>query len=185
MKSRAVKTRDIVPALETRPETADDPGFLFALHESVKGVELALVPVAEPMRRQLLDMQFRAMSTGYRSAFPTGRFEIVTLNRAPIGRLITADAQDLFHIVYVALLPEWRHRGIGTILMTSVLDEPRRLGSRCEAAVAHDNLASKRLWTRLGFTERARDASGLVMEWRPAVQDQAVRDVGRRAPPAR
>ena len=61
--------------LRVRPETAADAAFLFALHESVKGAELALMPVGDPMRRQLLDMQFRAMTMGYRSGFPAGRFE--------------------------------------------------------------------------------------------------------------
>ena len=113
-------------------------------------------------------MQFRAMTTSYRSAFPAGRFAIITLTTRPIGRLITDSGQDRFHIVYIALLPEWRSRGIGTALMTTVLDVPRRLGSRCEATVALDNLASQRLWARLGFTERERDATDLILEWRPS-----------------
>lgn len=153
--------------LALRPESAADAAFLFTLHESVKGAELALMPVDETMRRQLLDMQFRAMTMSYRSAFPAGRFEIITLNAVPIGRLITDDGPDRFHIVYIALLPEWRNRGISTTLMESVLDQPRRRGIRCEATVALDNLASLRLWSRLGFTERVREGADLVMEWRP------------------
>lgn len=152
--------------LALRPETAADAAFLFTLHETVKGAELALMPVDEPMRRQLLDMQFRAMTMSYRSGFPAGRFEIITLNEVPIGRLITDNGQDRFRIVYIALLSEWRNRGISTVLMTSVLDKPRRLGTRCEATVAGDNLASLRLWSRLGFTERERDGTDLIMEWR-------------------
>jgi len=154
--------------LRLRPETVADAAFLFALHESVKGAELALMPVAEPIRRQLLDMQFRAMTTSYRSGFPAGRFEVITLNEAPIGRLITDNGQGRFRIVYIALLPEWRNRGISTALMTSVLDKPRRLRTRCEATVTLDNLASVRLWSRLGFTERERDDTDLVLEWRPS-----------------
>jgi len=154
--------------LRLRPETAADAAFLFALHESVKGAELALMPVADPIRRQLLDMQFRAMIMSYRSGFPAGRFEVITLNEAPIGRLITDSDQGRFHIVYIALLPEWRNRGIGTVLMTSVLDQPRRGGTTCEATVALDNLASLRLWSRLGFTERERNSTDLVLEWRPS-----------------
>ena len=104
----------------------------------------------------------------YRAAFPAGRFEVVTLNDAPIGRLITDSGQDRFHIVYIALLPEWRQRRISTILLTRVLEGPRRRGTKCQATVALDNLASQRLWSRLGFTERERDGANLVLEWRPA-----------------
>ena len=153
--------------VRTRPETAADEAFLFALHESVKGAEFALMPVAEPIRRQLLTMQLRAMTMSYRSHFPAGHFEIITLNETPIGRLITDSGPDRFHIVYVALMPEWRNRGIGGTLMTSVLEEPRNQRLPCEATVAIDNLASRRYWSRLGFTERERDLTDLIMERRP------------------
>ena len=153
--------------LRTRPETAADTAFLALLHDSVKGADFALPAVDETMRRQLLDMQFRAMTLSYRAAVPAGVFQVVTLNETPIGRLITDSGPDRFHIVYIALLPEWRNRGLGTTLMTAVLDAPRRRGLVCEATVAVDNLASCRLWARLGFTERRRDLTDIVLEWRP------------------
>jgi ribosomal protein S18 acetylase RimI-like enzyme len=152
--------------LRLRTETAADAAFLFALHETVKGAELA--PVPEPMRQQLLDMQFRAMTAGYRTGFPAACFEIVTLDEMPIGRLITDTSAGSFHIVHIALLPEWRNRGIGTALMLAVLDPPRRSGMRCECMVALDNQASLRLWARLGFTERERGDTDFFLEWRPA-----------------
>lgn len=153
--------------VRTRAETAADRPFLAALHGSVKAAEFATLPVAEPIRRQLLDMQFRAMTTNYRAAFPRGRFAVVTLDDTPIGQLITDSSPDRFHIVYIALLPEWRQRRIGTLLMTRVLEAPRNRGARCEATVALDNVASHRLWSRLGFAERERDSVNLVLEWRP------------------
>jgi len=152
--------------LRLRPETEADTSFLFTLHESVKGAELA--SIAEPIRRQLLEMQFRAMSMGYHSGFPAGRFEIIALDDAPIGRLITDDSQGRIHTVYIGLLPEWRNRGICTILMTAVLDQPRRRGIPCEAIVAVENLPSLRLWSRLGFTERERNESDVIVGWRPS-----------------
>jgi ribosomal protein S18 acetylase RimI-like enzyme len=150
-----------------RPETAEDTAFLYTLHESVKGAELALTPLPDAMRRHLLDMQFRAMTQGYHAMFPAARFEVVTLDDVPVGRLITDTDQHRFHIVHIALLPQWRGQGISTALMTAVLDEPRRHGIRCEAMVALDNLPSQRLWSRLGFSERSRGQTDLVMEWRP------------------
>jgi ribosomal protein S18 acetylase RimI-like enzyme len=153
--------------ISTRPETSSDTAFLFTLHESVKGAEFVTMTVGDPIRRQLLDMQFRAMTMSYRTNFPSGRFEIVILNGTPIGRLITDHTQNRFRIVYIALLPEWRRCGIAVALMTSVLQEPRRRGTRCEATLARDNLPSQRLWSRLGFTECARDDANLVLEWQP------------------
>lgn len=100
--------------LRTQLESLADTAFLVALHESVKWVELVTMPVGDPIRRQLLDMQFRAMTISYRPSFPAGRFDIISLNAAPIGRLITDNAHDRFDIVYIVLLPDWRRRGIAT-----------------------------------------------------------------------
>ncbi len=147
-----------------RPEVAADAAFLCALHASVKGTELAALPDGDPIRQQLLDMQYRAMTASYHAAFPNGRFDLLTLNQEPIGRLISDLNQGLLRIVYIALLPEWRSRGICTALMRSVLDTPSV--TRCEATVALDNTASLRLWSRLGFVELARSETDLVLEWR-------------------
>jgi GNAT superfamily N-acetyltransferase len=153
--------------IRTRSETAADEAFLWALFESVKGTEMAAMPIGAAMRRQLLSMQFRAMRIGYRSAFPAARFLIVLLNDAPIGRLIVNDDADCTRIVYIALLPEWRRHGLATALMTAALDEPRKHGRRCEATVAIGNFASMRLWFRLGFTERERSLTDVILEWFP------------------
>ena len=149
-----------------RPEAAADAAFLCALHDSVKGTELAALPVGDPVRRQLLDMQYRAMTESYHAAFPNGRFDLITLNEEPIGRLISDLNQGLLRIVYIALLPEWRSHGICTALMRSVLQTPGRPVTQCEATVAVDNPASLGLWFRLGFAERARSETDLVLEWR-------------------
>ena len=155
-------------AVGARSESVADQPFLFTLFKSVKGPEFALMPVGEPMRRQLLNMQYHAMITGYRAAFPAARFEVIVLNDEPIGRLITDRNPDWLHVVYIALLPEWRNRGIGTAVMTAVLDDPRSRGLRCEATLAVDNLPSLRLWSRLGFVERERNLTDVIVEWRPA-----------------
>jgi GNAT superfamily N-acetyltransferase len=155
-------------AIRVRSEGAADENFLFALFESVKGPEFARMPIGEPMLRNLLNMQYRAMITGYRAAFPTARFEVVLLNDEPIGRLITDRDSDWFHVIYIALVSELRNKGIGATLMAAVLDEPRRLGLRCEATVAVDNVPSLRLWSQLGFIERERNLTDVVVEWSPA-----------------
>jgi GNAT superfamily N-acetyltransferase len=153
--------------IRTRNEISSDEAFLFALFESVKGPEMTAMPIGAGMRRQLLSMQFRAMSVGYRSAFPTARFLVVLLNDTPIGRLIVDQDAGRFLIVYIALLPEWRGHGLATALMTAVLDAPRKRGLRCEATVGVDNIASMRVWSKLGFTERERTMADIIVEWPP------------------
>jgi ribosomal protein S18 acetylase RimI-like enzyme len=157
-------------ALSTRMEAAADEAFLFSLFESVKGPLFARMPVDDDMKVRLLHMQFRAMTQSYRASCPDGAFQIVTIDDVPIGQLITDRAGDRIYIVYIALLPSWRHRGIGSALMGALLDRAQAHDLGCEATVAVDNIPSLRLWEGLGFAERTRDAVNIILEWWPSPQ---------------
>jgi ribosomal protein S18 acetylase RimI-like enzyme len=152
----------------TRPETEADADFLFSLFETVKGPEMAAMPADGGTKRQLLSMQFRAMTQSYHAAFPGARYDIILLGGEPIGRLILDLSPARAHVVYVALVPQMRNRGIGTALMAAILHEPRRHGAVCEAQVAIGNTPSLRLWKRLGFVERERSETDVILEWRSA-----------------
>jgi ribosomal protein S18 acetylase RimI-like enzyme len=154
--------------LRTRSENEDDVVFLFALFESVKWPEMASMPIDDRMKRQLLQMQFRAMTQGYRDTYPQARFHIVELDDRSIGRLIVDIEPGRADVVYIALLPEWRHRGLGRSLMSAVLAELRRHDAVCRASVATDNQASLRLWKSLGFRDCERTATDVILEWRAA-----------------
>jgi ribosomal protein S18 acetylase RimI-like enzyme len=156
-----------VGGLTLRPEAEDghDEAFLFALFASVKAPEMALMPIDDCARGYLLRMQYRSMTASYRAGFPNARFEIVEQDCEPIGRLVTDVQPDHVYYVDVALLPHARGRGIGTALMRAALDEPRRLGIPCRVKVMSDNVASLRLWARLGFTPRAEMPPQIELEW--------------------
>jgi GNAT superfamily N-acetyltransferase len=150
--------------LSTRPEAPADDGFLFTLFESVKGPDFAELP--DPLKVQLLRMQYDAMRQSYRTSFATSAFNIVMMDDAPIGSLITNATNDCISVVYIALLPVWRRRGISSALMRLILFEARTRDLSCEATVAVDNIASLCLWAGLGFTETSRDAANVVLRWR-------------------
>jgi ribosomal protein S18 acetylase RimI-like enzyme len=50
----------------------------------------------------------------------------------------------------IALIPDWRNRGVGTRLLNEILDEAQTTGSRVTLHVEPDNPA-QRLYRRLGF----------------------------------
>ena len=156
------------PTLRPEAEDGSDEAFLFALFGSVKAPEMALMPIDDRARDHLLRMQYRSMSVSYRAGFPNARFEIVELDRAAIGRLVTDVQPDHVYYVDIALLPHARGRGIGTALMRAALDEPRRLGVPCRVKVMSDNFTSLRLWARLGFTLRAETPPQVELEWSAA-----------------
>lgn len=156
--------------LTLRPEAGDeaDAAFLFALFASTKAAEMAEMPLDDNGRMYLLRMQFRSMTASYRRQFPHARFEIVALDGAPVGRLVTDVQADCVYYVDIALLPECRGGGIATALMTAVLEEPRRLRLPARVKVMMTNAASLRLCRRLGMTVRAELPPFVELEWRQA-----------------
>jgi GNAT superfamily N-acetyltransferase len=124
------------------------------------------MPLDETGRTSLLRMQFRSMTETYRHAFPNARFDIVELDGAPIGHLVTDVQADCVYYVDIALLPERQGGGIATTLMNAVLEEPRQLGLPARVKVLSTNTASLRLCQRLGMTLRADIPPYVELEWR-------------------
>jgi GNAT superfamily N-acetyltransferase len=155
--------------LTLRPETdsAGDATFLFDLFVGTKLPEMAVMPLDDAGKAFLLQMQFKSMTATYRHQFPHARFEIVELDGAPIGRLITDVQPDCVYYADIALLPDRRGGGIATSLMTAVLEEPRRLGLPGRVKVMASNVASLRLCQRLGMTLREDIPPMVELEWRP------------------
>ena len=151
--------------LRLRPQTAQDEPFLTALFESVKAAELG--PLPEPLKAGLLRMQYQAMTTAYRSGFPDAAFDIILLGGTPVGRLVHDWTPLSLHVVYIAFLPEWQGRGLGTALMGAILDVAQARGVCCEATVAVGNRPSLLLWERLGFAQTFLDDANVAVRWRP------------------
>ena len=52
----------------------------------------------------------------------------------------------------VYVVPQWQGKGMGTALMTSLVDELKRLHvARIDTSVHHDNPGAERFYRRLGF----------------------------------
>jgi GNAT superfamily N-acetyltransferase len=153
--------------LTTRPQTAADAPFLFALFAAAKMPEMALMPMDAAGKQFLLQMQFRSMTATYRQQYPNARFEIVELDGQAVGRLVTDVQPDCVYYVDIAVIPERQRGGLATALMTAVLEEPRRLGLPGRVKVMAGNIASIRLCQRLGMTPRSEQAPFVELEWRP------------------
>src|SRR5262245_17702302 len=79
-------------------------------------------------------------------------FVVRTASRPVVGFCAFWLVVDEIHINNVAVLPELRGQGMGTSLMTHVLEEARRLGAlRATLEVRASNERARRLYERLGF----------------------------------
>jgi len=140
------------PRLSLREAGADDREFLYRVYASTREEELAIVGWDAEQVESFLRMQFEAQDRFYREHYEGTSFAVIECDGEPAGRLYLARWPDEIRIMDIALLPEYRGRGIGTVLLTEVIGEAERGGKRVSIHVEHNNPA-RRLYARLGFRE--------------------------------
>ena len=149
-----------------RPETDADIPFLTQLYASTREDELAPVPWTDEQKQGFLAHQFRLQRHHYRTYFGDTAFDVIEQNAAPAGRLYLQIRQTQLHVIDLALMPDWRRRGIGTAILQAVHTAACADGKAVGIMVEKFNPAL-RLYRRLGFTDLADHGVYLEMEWLP------------------
>jgi ribosomal protein S18 acetylase RimI-like enzyme len=162
----ALKSGDVPGQLRCRPQLPQDEPFLRQVYDSTRAEELDLTGWSPEQRKLFLDSQFKAMRMGYASQFPKGEFSIIMLAEQPIGYMVVNRAENELRLADIAILPEFRGRGIGSLYLrqlagdATVARKPLRLhvfkGSR-----------PWRLYERLGFVKIGDDGPYEHLEWLP------------------
>ena len=88
-------------------------------------------------------------------------------DKVSIGRLYLRRSHRELRIVDIALLPEFRGRGIGSRLLTAVLREAQSDDIPVRIHVENFNPAMK-LYKRLGFRRESEDGVYHLMHWVPS-----------------
>lgn len=149
-----------------RPIRDEDHDFLYRLYASTRAEELAAVDWSEEETERFLRFQFDAQHTYYQEQFPEARFDLVLVDGAAAGRLYADSREDEIRLIDIALLPDFRRRGIGGRLMARVLDEARDAGLPVQIHVEQNNPAM-RLYDRLGFQQVEDQGVYYLMRWQP------------------
>ena len=158
-------TADVVTLLPAKP---DDESFLFAVYASTRAEEVALTGWSPSQQEQFLRMQFEAQTRSYRMQFPQAKHWVIRHGEVAAGRMIvdrTVDrTQDEILLIDIALLPEHRNKGIGSVLMGKLIEEARQT---CKAIRIHVERFNPALawYQRLGFTTVNESEIYLEMVW--------------------
>jgi GNAT superfamily N-acetyltransferase len=112
-----------------------------------------------------LRQQFAAQDLHYRENYPGAQRDIVLIAGQPAGRLYIHRGSDEIRLMDIALVPEFRGAGLGTQLIQDVLAEGERVGKPVTIHVEVFNPA-RRLYERLGFTNKVDKGVYWLMEWR-------------------
>jgi len=156
----------VLAGVTFRPITADDRDFLCRLYAGTRVEELARTPWSEEEKTAFLAMQFEAQHDHYQKHYPKATFEVIERGGTPIGRFYLDSRDDEFRLIDIALLPEYRGRGIGGAIMRGLLARAEAAGKAVRLHVEHFNPA-RRLYRRLGFRQLEDHGVYSFMEWRP------------------
>jgi ribosomal protein S18 acetylase RimI-like enzyme len=152
--------------LSLRPVTAADAELLYRIYASTRDDELAPVPWDAPAKEAFLRMQFDAQDRSYHSAYPSASYDLVLSGEEVVGRLYVDRGERAWHVIDLALLPEYRGKGIGTQLLAEVVSDAGIAAKPVHIYVERFNPA-RRLYHRLGFHQIADQGIYLLLEWAP------------------
>ena len=154
--------------LSWRPAGPDDIELLRSLFAESRP-ELGLLP--EPVRDQLLRLQFEAQRDQYRRNAPDAVDRIVEIDQdgwpEPVGRCYLWAGPDEHRLLDLAVRPQWRGRGVGGAVLACLCADAARAGVPLSLSVWADNRAAQRLYRRLGFVQQDDVVAGgyLAMRW--------------------
>ena len=150
--------------IRLQPVRQEDEAFPRSVYASTRADELALTGWGPAFQADFLVSQYDAQQRYYRSQFATAEVRIVQCEDRDVGRLITECTETEIRLIDVALLPQYRGNGIGTFLLTSLMEDAGREGKSIRLRVEQSNRALH--WYRsLGFDITDEPGLYVAMAW--------------------
>lgn len=151
---------------ELRRATSEDFAFVEGLFNDVRAPEFELAGLSGPQLAQLLAVQFRAQRTHYERAYPEREDFIIEVDGLSAGEWLVAELPAEIRLIDVSLLSAYRGQGIGTSLLTELLERANEAQKPVVLHVEMQNPA-KRLYDRFGFKVEEEVGIYWRMRWAP------------------
>jgi len=153
-------------SIHLQPIGEEDEPFLFNVYASTRAEELALTGWSQAQQEAFLRMQYDAQRRSYRMQFPKAEYWVIHSDDRAAGRLIVERTAAEIHLIDIALLPEHRGVGIGTTVLTRVMEQARQADQSVRLRVERFNRALH-WYQRLGFAKTGDCGLHVEMLWRP------------------
>jgi ribosomal protein S18 acetylase RimI-like enzyme len=149
-----------------RPFAPENPEFLFQLYASTRQHEIAAFGWPPAQQEAFLRMQFNAQKRWYDMAYAGADHQLILVDEKPAGRILVFRDKDSNRLVDIALLSEYRSRGVGTQLLRDLIAkcESEHLPLRLQVTKVNP---ARHLYERLGFITIGEDGMYYEMERRP------------------
>ena len=151
--------------IRLKPIRPGDEEFLYQVYASTRMDEMAMVDWSKEQIESFLRMQFNAQHKYYQENYVGSRFDIILKNKTSVGRLYVARWEKEVRIIDIALLPEFRRKGIGSKLLKDIMAEAANDDKPVSIHVEHNNPALS-LYQMLGFHQIDDTGVYFLMEWK-------------------
>ncbi|MFT9848536.1 GNAT family N-acetyltransferase [Aneurinibacillus sp. REN35] len=129
--------------------------------------DLQNIPIPDDAKNILIRQQFLAEQHFLKTHFPDADVGVIFWNEYPIGRLHVYRGQEAYRILAIALLPEFRNRGIGSSLLEGILQEATASKKKVCLQVAWHNGLARAFYERIGFEMVEDKGVYYEMQWIP------------------
>ena len=134
------------PAIALRSATPADAEFCYQLHKAAMGEYVtAIWGWDEQIQRAF-----------HERAFNPHRWQIITVGQADAGMLDVEYRPEEIYLSRIEIDPRYQGHGVGTRIISALLDEAQRKGKDLVLDVLTVNRRAYALYQRLGLTEVAR-----------------------------
>lgn len=148
-----------------RPVTKDDTEFLFRVYAGTRDDEMAATGWGEEEKEKFLRSQFEAQQKHYKFYYAKARFDIVLFHNQPVGNLYIDRGEKEILGVDIAILPEYRSKGIGGLLVRDLQAEAEQKGVIFRIQVLKHNIKAQKLYERMGFFYDGESGLHFQMRW--------------------
>jgi GNAT superfamily N-acetyltransferase len=114
--------------LNLRKIKDSDMLFLKMVYRSTREDEMEPTGWTEEQKSGFIDFQFNAQHAYYLNVYKDALFRIIEVKKTDIGRLYTWETEKQIRIVDIAILPEFRGKGIGTKILSDLIQQSESSG---------------------------------------------------------
>lgn len=157
-------------AVSLRPASANDEAFVRQVYASTRQEEMQSWGWTAEQQQHFVRMQFDARRSAYAATYPVSVECVILDADVPAGSITVSRSSAEIRLVDIALLPEHRSRGIGTILLSMLTRESMSSDIPVRLSVVRGNPAYH-LYERLGFVVTDAGPMYLEMEYRSHVTE--------------
>ncbi|HHY74360.1 MAG TPA: GNAT family N-acetyltransferase [Bacillus bacterium] len=143
----------------------DEAAFLFEVYASSRIDEVAAWGWEKEQIHQFLQMQHLCQQRSYELQYPHMETKIIFFENEKVGRLLLADFKDKLVLVDITLLSNYQNKGIGTKVLTDLLQYAGQQNKIVQLHVFSNNEKAKKLYERLGFQQVSMKDMYVQMEW--------------------